>query len=126
MAAVASSPGPSCSTPCTYSTAGERDAAVLLGGAGAYFEGRAGASTITENSRQRQVSAFAEVYAEAGQLGATALLLGSETPGDLFESGEDWARVSNSLLDFLIEVRRFAVDLGQASEPAAPSPSSDA
>jgi hypothetical protein len=110
-----------------YSTAGGRDTAQFYsGGAGAYFEGRAGASTITENSRQRQVSAFAEVYAEAGQLGATALLLGSETPGDLFESGEDWARVSNSLLDFLIEVRRFAVDLGQASEPAAPSPSSDA
>ena len=103
-----------------YSTAGGRDTAQFYsGGAGAYFEGRAGASTITENSRQRQVSAFAEVYAEAGQLGATALLLGSETPGDLFESGEDWARVSNSLLDFLIEVRRFAVDLGQSSEPAA-------
>ncbi len=108
-----------------YSTAGGRDTAQFYsGGTDAYFEGRAGASTITENGRQRQVSAFAEVYAEAGQQGATASLFGSETPDDLFESGEDWARVSNSLLDFLIEVRRFAVDLGQPGEPAAPGPSS--
>jgi uncharacterized protein YkwD len=110
-----------------YSTAGGHDTARFYSdGTGAHFEGRAGASTITENGRQRQVAAFAEVYAEAGQQGATALLLGSETPGDVFESGDDWARVSNSLLDFLIEVRRFTVDLGQPGEPVPSAESLDA
>jgi len=47
------------------------------------------------------------VFAEAGTGYDIASLIETVLASDVYETGADWARLSNAELDFLVEVRLF-------------------
>ena len=91
-----------------YSSAGGRDTARFSAGdSDSVFVGNPAFSTMEEADTFRRAEAFAAVYAEAGTGIDTAIFQGSGRDDDLFESGDDWSRLTNDPLGILIEARQF-------------------
>lgn len=91
-----------------HSSAGGRDTARFRAGdSAATFVGNPAFSSMEEAGVSRRADAFAAVYAEAGTGIDTAIFQGSGRDDDLFESGDDWSRLTNDPLGILIEARQF-------------------
>lgn len=91
-----------------YSTSGGYDTARFLAGdSDATFQGTATASTMQEDGVSREAQAFEAVYAEAGSGEDSASFEATGRDDDLFESGENWARLSNDVLGIVIEATDF-------------------
>ncbi len=91
-----------------YATAGGDDTARFYAdGAGSTFRGSVSASMMDGSGTHRRAEAFEAVYAEAGDGVDTAVFEASGSQSDLYESGDDWQRLSNEALGVLIETQRF-------------------
>jgi hypothetical protein len=91
-----------------YSTAGGHDTARFYAGThDTTFVGGPAFSTMEDLDSHRRADAFEAVYAEAGTASDTAIFEGSIRNDDLFESADDWNRLSNEQLGFLIEAKGF-------------------
>jgi len=109
-------------TVIAYSAQGGQDTARFYGGdTDSVFRGSLTVSSMDEDGNHRRAEAFKTVYAEAGSAVDTAIFQGSGGDDELFETGDDWARLSSNALGELVEARAF--DL--VNEPSSDDELSD-